>query len=69
MEEKAGFIAGLLKIMANKHRLLLLCALLEKDMPVSGLMETVPSITQSAVSQHLAVLKDGGLIGCSIHGR
>ncbi len=69
MEEKAKFIAGILKIMANEHRLLLLCALLEKSMSVSALMEKAPSITQSAVSQHLAVLKEGGLVECSRHGR
>lgn len=69
MESKAKYIADILKTMSNEHRLLLLCALLEEDLTVSMLTAKTPDITQSAVSQHLSVLRDGGLIDSSKSGR
>ena len=62
MEEKAKQIAELLKILANENRLLILCALMESPMTVSKIAEFVPGITQSALSQHLALLKTAGIL-------
>ncbi len=57
MKEDAKRIAELLKVLANENRLLILCALMQQPMTVSEIGEYVPDITQSALSQHLALLK------------
>lgn len=62
MQHKAKQIAGLLKVLANEYRLLILCALIEGPKTVSALGEKVPSITQSALSQHLTLLKAHGIL-------
>jgi len=53
--------ATVLKALANEHRLLLLCALAERPMSVSDLNLRVP-IAQSALSQHLARLREAGVV-------
>lgn len=50
-------IAELLKVMANENRLLIVCTLLEESMTVSELHLRVNNLTQSALSQHLSILK------------
>lgn len=62
IEENALKIADLLKVLANENRLLILCALMEGPKTVSSLCEKIPSITQSALSQHLALLKAHGIL-------
>lgn len=62
MEEKAKQIAELLKLLSNENRLLILCALIEQPLQVGRLAEKVPNITQSALSQHLALLKAYGIL-------
>lgn len=59
---QAGEAVSLLKVMANECRLLVLCYLAEADeLSVGELMERV-GLSQSAVSQHLAKLRDEGLV-------
>jgi len=53
--------AKLLRAMANPHRLQILCVLGEGDLSVGALNERIP-LSQSALSQHLAVLRDDGLV-------
>lgn len=62
MEEKAKKIAELLKLLANENRLLILCALIQEPMTVNKIAEHVPNITQSALSQHLTLLKTAGIL-------
>ncbi len=62
MVEKAKQIAELLKGLANENRLLILCALIEQPMNVTELSLKVPNIGQSALSQHLSVLKMMGFV-------
>lgn len=62
MEEKAKAVSELLKVLANENRLLILCALMEAPHSVSGLLKKNPNITQSAMSQHLALLKAHGIL-------
>lgn len=62
MEEKAKKVAELLKVLANENRLLILCTLLEEPQHVSRLMERVPNISQSAMSQHLSLMKAHGIL-------
>lgn len=57
MEERAQQIAELLKVLANENRLIILCALMKQPMAVGEISKYVPNITQSALSQHLALLK------------
>lgn len=55
--ENAKKIAELLKVMANENRLLIVCYLSESPMTVSELHSKLNNLTQSAISQHLAILK------------
>jgi len=51
----------LLKILANKNRLMILCSLQDSEMSVSQLNEAVP-LAQSALSQHLAALRRANIV-------
>lgn len=53
--------AGLLKAMANPHRLQILCALADGELSVGALNARI-RLSQSALSQHLALLRDDGLV-------
>ncbi|RBP63303.1 ArsR family transcriptional regulator [Alkalibaculum bacchi] len=57
MEEHVKVVAELLKVLANENRLLILCYLIEGPLTVSELSLKITTITQSALSQHLAILK------------
>ena len=57
----AGEAAQLMKALAHESRLLVLCTLSEGEMSVGQLNELVP-LSQSALSQHLAVLRREGLV-------
>ncbi len=62
-ERKAANAAQLLKLLANEHRLVILCRLAEtREMSVNGLAEAV-GLSQSAISQHLAKMREDGLLG------
>ena len=63
LERKAGAAAQLLKLLANENRLLILCRLaLEHELSVNDLVDAV-GISQSALSQHLAKMREEGLLG------
>jgi len=61
MKAHAESASHLLKAMANPNRLLLLCVLGEGELSVGALNERIP-LSQSALSQHLAVLREDGLV-------
>ena len=69
MEENAKQIAELLKVLANENRLLILCGLMDRPMTVNEIMKLVPRITQSALSQHLMLLKAHGILDNSKSGQ
>lgn len=69
MEEKAKQIAELLKVLANQNRLMIFCALMEHSMTVNEIAKYVPNITQSALSQHLTLLKAHGILNFSKAGQ
>ena len=54
-------VADLLKAMANSHRLLILCELNNGERSVSELEAVVP-LSQSALSQHLAKLRESAIV-------
>ncbi len=56
-EENLSRVAELLKVLANENRLMILCVLLNHSLSVSEIGSQVSHITQSALSQHLSVLK------------
>ena len=57
----AGEAAAFLKALANEQRLCILCTLLEQPLTVGELNAEV-DLSQSALSQHLARLRTGGLV-------
>ena len=61
MKLHAGDAAQLLKALANRNRLMILCLLVEREHSVSELNAALP-LSQSALSQHLAVLREDGLV-------
>jgi DNA-binding transcriptional ArsR family regulator len=61
MHAHAGEAAAFLKALGNEQRLLILCSLLERPLSVGELNERV-DLSQSALSQHLALLRDAGLV-------
>lgn len=61
MAAHAGAAARLLRAMANPYRLQILCVLGEGELSVGALNARIP-LSQSALSQHLAVLRDDGLV-------
>ena len=61
MRTHASEAARLLRALANDKRLMLLCLLVEGERSVGELNAKV-NLSQSALSQHLAVLRSDGLV-------
>jgi DNA-binding transcriptional ArsR family regulator len=61
LQENATKASGLLKTMANEWRLLILCHLAQGEKSV-GELEQLVDLNQSALSQHLAVLRRERLV-------
>ena len=65
LKSNAAFMAGRLKLMSHPERLLMLCRMDEGEVSVTELI-TLCGLSQSAVSQHLALLRESGIV--SIRG-
>ena len=62
LEARAAEAAAMLRLLANERRLIVLCTLIaEGEAPVGRLAERV-GLSQPAMSQHLAKLRDDGLV-------
>ncbi|WP_414640200.1 ArsR/SmtB family transcription factor [Bordetella sp.] len=62
MRQAASQAAGLLRLVGNEHRLLVLCLLIEHgELTVGQLLDQV-ELSQSALSQHLARMREEGLV-------
>ncbi len=61
MRKNATEVAELLRIMAHPERLMVLCQLTQGEVGV-GMLQQSSSLSQSAFSQHLTVLRKYGLI-------
>lgn len=61
LEKNAGKACDLLAAMANPSRLLILCQLAAGEKSV-GELQPLIGLSQSALSQHLAVLREKGLV-------
>ena len=68
MQDNAGKACGLLKAMANEARLMVLCQLIEGEKSVTELQEAV-GLSQSAMSQHLAVLREQEIVATRRDGQ
>lgn len=68
MEAHAEEAARLLRSLGNPHRLMMLCMLSVNEMSVGALNEALP-LSQSALSQHLAVLREEGLVATRREGQ
>ena len=60
-EESAGRAATLLRLLGNERRLMVLCQLANGELSVSELQARV-GLSQSALSQHLALLREDGVV-------
>jgi len=60
LKRKAGRATSLLKAMANSSRLLILCQLAEEKSV--GELERLVDLSQSGLSQHLALLRRKGIV-------
>ena len=61
MEAHAQEAANLMKELSSSSRLMILCALADSELSVNELNEKI-SLSQSALSQHLARLRHAGLV-------
>jgi DNA-binding transcriptional ArsR family regulator len=61
MHRNAADAVRLLKSIANESRLMVLCVLAEGEFSVGALNERI-DLSQSALSQHLAILREQGLV-------
>ncbi|PLW81943.1 transcriptional regulator [Kineobactrum sediminis] len=68
MAVHAEAAAALLRQLANRNRLMVLCALVEGEKSVGALNEQVP-LSQSALSQHLGRLRAAGLVTTRREGK
>jgi ArsR family transcriptional regulator len=61
-ETKAARVAAVLKAVANQRRLMVLCRLIEAERATVGSLAEAVGLSQSALSQHLGVMRDEGLV-------
>ena len=74
LAERAADAARLLKLVANERRLLVLCRLASTGEATVGELAKSVGLSQSALSQHLALMREDGLVafrrdGQTIHYR
>jgi DNA-binding transcriptional ArsR family regulator len=67
-ETSAAEAAKLLRALANERRLMILCQLADGERAVGELLPLV-GLSQSALSQHLAVLREEGVVATRRDGQ
>jgi ArsR family transcriptional regulator, virulence genes transcriptional regulator len=68
LEASATRAAAMLKALSNEKRLMILCQLGDRELQVAALLPLV-GLSQSALSQHLARLREQGLIDARREGQ
>ena len=68
MQAAADHASDLLKALANRHRLMIVCQLIGAERSV-GELATALGIRDSTVSQHLALLRKDGLVAARRDGQ
>ena len=61
LAERADYVAERLALLGNANRLLILCRLAKGEMSVGAIQQAV-GLSQSALSQHLARLREAGMV-------
>ena len=62
LRAKAGEVADTLSALANDRRLLILCKLVEVGEATVGTLAIEVGLSQSALSQHLARMREEGIV-------
>lgn len=62
LEDNAEEIADILRALANQRRLMILCQLVEYGEATVGALVDAVGISQSALSQHLAKMREEGIV-------
>jgi DNA-binding transcriptional ArsR family regulator len=62
LEARAGQVAGMLGALANDKRLMILCELVESGECTVGALAKTVGLSQSALSQHLARMREEGVV-------
>jgi DNA-binding transcriptional ArsR family regulator len=62
LSDRAGEAAGLLRLLGNERRLVLLCHLAAAGEASVGALAGAVGLSQPALSQHLALLRGQGLV-------
>ncbi len=68
LETSAAEAARLLRAMSNERRLLILCQLSGRERSV-GELQPLVGLSQSALSQHLAILREEGMVATRREGQ
>ena len=68
LQEMAEHVASRLSLVSNAKRLLILCELVGGEKSVRMLQSAV-GLSQSALSQHLAKLREAGMVGTRREGQ
>ena len=62
LESAAANVAAILQTLGNEKRLLVLCRLVEQGEATVGSLASIVGLGQSALSQHLAKMREEGLV-------
>lgn len=68
MQQNSKKAEAMLKMLANANRLMILCNLVQSEKTVNEIVELV-GLSQSAVSQHLAKLRDENIVVSEKRGK
>ncbi len=68
LQDNADQAASLMKQLSNRNRLMILCTLMFEELSVGQLNDLIP-LSQSALSQHLAGLREAGLVATRREGQ
>ncbi|MCU0881775.1 MAG: metalloregulator ArsR/SmtB family transcription factor [Hyphomonadaceae bacterium] len=68
MADKAGEAARLMRTLGHDGRLLVLCALVGQGEASAGELVGLSGLSQSALSQHLTILREQGLVATRRQG-
>ncbi len=68
LQDNAAEVAALLKLLSNQNRLMIACTLMADELSVGELNREVP-LSQSALSQHLAVLRNADMVATRREGQ
>jgi len=69
LAEQAGQAAKLMKLLANERRLLVLCKLAGAGEMTVGALANAVGLSQSALSQHLSLMRAEGLVSFRREGQ